>query len=265
MQALDEISCVGSENKSRPLALQMRLFGGVIFGPEAAEIQSLMSESPYTSAEDDSEWENEKTRKRRFAAKQVTFVSSCKMPTKRGEFILRAYRSETRLGFEPVVMVVEKWKPFEAVHVRVHDQCQTSEVLGSMRCDCKEQLDYSLQFIHTHGGAVIYLPQEGRGIGLANKVAAYSLQDDGYDTVDANRKLGFEDDERSYECVPAILKDMGIKTINLMTNNPFKVESLKKLGVHIANRTPIVMACNKHNQAYIETKAKRMGHLINEL
>jgi GTP cyclohydrolase II len=258
------------------LSIHVRLFGGVIIGPEAVEIKNRLPESPYTSAEDDSEDDvTESTfvtsRKRKLSFTQpskenaTTFISHCHLPTEKGDFILRAYRHHGNKFHEPVVMSAGDIGSGIGVHVRVHDQCQTSEVLGSMRCDCREQLDSSLRHIQQHGGAVIYLQQEGRGIGLANKVAAYALQDGGMDTVDANRKLGFGDDERSYECVPFILKDMGIKSVYLMTNNPFKIDALRALGVDVVGVIPLVMSSNKHNELYIQAKAKRMGHLIDTL
>ena len=163
---------------------------------------------------------------------------------------------------EPVVMYSGDLRGHKGVVVRVHDQCFTSEVLGSKRCDCKEQLDMSLSYIQTHGGAVVYMPQEGRGIGLANKVAAYELQDGGLDTVDANRHLGFDDDERSYDCVPAILADMGILSVQLVTNNPFKVRLLTDMGVVIDRTRPSLVEPNAFNSQYLRTKAARMAHSL---
>ncbi|CAM9760213.1 unnamed protein product [Ectocarpus fasciculatus] len=197
----------------------------------------------------------------------TTFVSECSLPTERGNFRLRAYRyADGVKAHEPVVMVAGNVRGRENVPVRVHDQCQTSEVLGSKRCDCREQLDLSLRYIQEHGGgAVIYLAQEGRGIGLANKVAAYALQDGGLDTVEANRRLGFGDDERSYECVEFILGDMEIKSVQLMTNNPFKIDWLRATGVKVEGRIPVEVPANEHNHGYLEAKASRMSHLINTL
>lgn len=132
-----------------------------------------------------------------------------------------------------------------------------------MRCDCREQLDAAMALMKSEGeGVIIYLQQEGRGIGLANKIAAYALQDGGLDTVEANHKLGFEDELRSYEPVAAILRDLGIASVKLLTNNPFKVESLEKLGVHVAERVPLVVQANDVNRRYMKTKAMRMAHLI---
>ncbi len=194
---------------------------------------------------------------------RTEFIASCTIPTEMGRFDLRSYKYTGSECHEPVVMYKGDFKGKDGVVVRVHDQCITSEVLGSLRCDCKEQLDASLKYIHKHGGAVIYLQQEGRGIGLANKVAAYALQEAGMDTVEANRHLGFEDDERTYECVPAILQDMGIQSLRLMTNNPFKTEWLKALGVNIVGCLSITASKHEHNRSYLETKVDRMGHQIN--
>lgn len=163
---------------------------------------------------------------------------------------------------EPVVVMHGDLRGKEKVLVRVHDQCFTSEVLGSKRCDCKEQLDMAMLHILQNEGAVIYMPQEGRGIGLANKIAAYELQDGGLDTVDANRHLGFEDDERSYSCVPFILQDMGIESVQLITNNPYKIHHLKDSGVKIDSVTPSIVVPNMHNLKYLRTKAERMAHLL---
>jgi len=165
--------------------------------------------------------------------------------------------------------VVIKGNPTgDNVLVRVHDQCYTSEVLGSTRCDCKQQLDASLDLLESEGeGVIIYLQQEGRGIGLANKIAAYSLQDGpaGLDTVDANHKLGFHEELRTYELVPAILKDLGVTSIKLLTNNPFKVSSLKQQGVTVAQRVPLIVAPpSEAGRGYIATKARRMAHYIPE-
>eukprot|EP00638_Chattonella_subsalsa_P000718 CAMPEP_0117751264 /NCGR_PEP_ID=MMETSP0947-20121206/10867_1 /TAXON_ID=44440 /ORGANISM="Chattonella subsalsa, Strain CCMP2191" /LENGTH=519 /DNA_ID=CAMNT_0005569603 /DNA_START=569 /DNA_END=2128 /DNA_ORIENTATION=+ len=200
------------------------------------------------------------------------YVGKCELPTKSGSFILHSYRyspSQELLEadpcagpLEPVVLVAGDLSKFEGrnVPVRIHDQCLTSEVLGSQRCDCKEQLELAKDYILEHGGAIIYMQQEGRGIGLANKIAAYELQDQGMDTVDANRHLGFKDDHRNYECVPYILKHLGIDTIQLMTNNPYKVSCLGSMGVPIGATVPMQVTPNKHNERYMRVKAERMQH-----
>jgi len=209
------------------------------------------------------------------AEARTEFVAECKLPTDRGLFRLLSYRYRgaklvVRNGervlewseMEPVVVVNGDPKGKSGFVVRVHDQCFTSEVLGSKRCDCKEQLDMALQHIIENEGALIYMPQEGRGIGLANKIAAYELQDDGMDTVDANRHLGFDDDERSYRCVPFILDHMGVESVRLITNNPFKIEELSGLGVRIDSVQPSFVEPNAYNEKYLRTKVERMAHLL---
>ena len=205
----------------------------------------------------------------------TNFIAECCMPTDRGMYRLRSYRYQGAknvwrngervlewVEMEPVVMYSGDLRGKSGVVVRVHDQCFTSEVMGSKRCDCKEQLDMALTYIMAHGGAIIYMPQEGRGIGLANKIAAYELQDGGLDTVDANRHLGFDDDERSYDCVPDILAEMEISSVELVTNNPFKVRQLTDLGVTIDRTRPSFVAPNKFNSQYLRTKAARMAHSL---
>jgi GTP cyclohydrolase II len=147
--------------------------------------------------------------------------------------------------------------------VRVHSECWTGEVLHSMKCDCREQLDHALRAIATEGrGVIIYLRQEGRGIGLGNKIRAYALQETGVDTVDANRMLGFADDARTYDVAAAMLADLGVVEASLLTNNPRKVEGLRDHGVNVVERVPISMEPNEHNVDYLEVKARRMGHAL---
>jgi GTP cyclohydrolase II len=144
--------------------------------------------------------------------------------------------------------------------VRVHSECLTGDALGSRKCDCGEQLEYALRFIHAQGGMLIYLRQEGRNIGLFNKVNAYALQDQGLDTVAANHQLGFSADERTYEMVETILDHFGITRIRLLTNNPKKIESLE--GIEIVERLPIIVEPNPHNEEYLQVKKEQMGHLF---
>lgn len=203
-------------------------------------------------------------------AKYAEYVAETKLPTDVGHFQLRAYRVPgAPLGQEPCVIYARdkppmggsKNDPSRHVPVRIHDQCLTSEVFRSQRCDCKEQLQMSLKYIQKHGGCIVYLQQEGRGIGLANKIAAYALQDDGLDTVDANRHLGFDDDHREYDIIPSILKDMNIGSIQLMTNNPRKVERLTSVGVDVERTLPMVVPqTTPYNRKYLETKKNRMNH-----
>lgn len=181
------------------------------------------------------------------------------LPTDIGEFRLIVYRSED--GQESMA-IVSGSPAGEHTLARVHSECWTGEAIGSLRCDCREQLDAGLRAIQRRGrGVVVYLRQEGRGIGLGNKVRAYSLQDRGADTVDANRLLGFSDDMRTYEVAAAILDDLGVQSVELMTNNPAKIEALKLLGVRIEKRISHWGCEQKHNQGYIDAKRARFGHL----
>ncbi|MEZ4238783.1 MAG: GTP cyclohydrolase II [Myxococcota bacterium] len=190
---------------------------------------------------------------------ELTFVAETQLPTLRGSFRVRAYRDDS--GTEPLAIVAGEIEGRTDVLVRVHDECLTSEVLGSLRCDCREQLESSLDRIREEGGVVIYLRQEGRGIGLANKIAAYALQEQGLDTVDANLALGLPDDARQYEAAAAILADLQLTEIRLLTNNPRKIELLTELGVKVRAREPLIIAANPHSRGYIATKRARMGHL----
>uniref|UniRef100_A0A7S1G170 GTP cyclohydrolase II n=1 Tax=Corethron hystrix TaxID=216773 RepID=A0A7S1G170_9STRA len=204
------------------------------------------------------------------AALHTAFVAETSLPTDLGLFRLRAYRitnpeiiDNPHIGREPCVIYSAKDGPQSGhdVPIRIHDQCFTSEVFGSLRCDCKEQLEMSFKYIQENGGLVIYLQQEGRGIGLANKVAAYALQDMGLDTVDANLHLGFPDDCRQYGVIPGLLNDLGIKSIRLMTNNPRKVERLRSLGINVSGNIPMVVPkATEYNRKYLETKINRMNH-----
>ena len=191
------------------------------------------------------------------------FVAETNLPTSHGLFKVRAYYNDS-IKDEAIVLMVGDDIITADVPVRVHDQCATSEVFGSLRCDCKEQLDSALAHIQSIGkGMVIYLQQEGRGIGLVNKIAAYSIQELGIDTVDANRILDLPDDCRRYNAVKDILEDLCIESICLMTNNPRKVAQLTKLGIKITNCQPCIVQPNSsYSASYIRTKAERMGHLI---
>lgn len=194
----------------------------------------------------------------------LKFIAQTELPTNTGTLNLRAYRnSETNL--EPIA-IVSKLEDLHSqghsIPVRVHDACFTSEVLGSLKCDCKEQLDYAKKYVQKHGGVLIYLQQEGRGIGLANKIAAYSLQEQGLDTVEANRALHLPDDSRDYQDAVAILQDLGISEIELLTNNPRKIQKLEELGIKITKRLPIQVPSSSVSQGYLKTKAEQMGHLL---
>jgi GTP cyclohydrolase II len=196
------------------------------------------------------------------------WLAGAKIPTRYGEFDTHVFRSargsDGDLGTLPqehVALVYGDVRGREDVLVRVHSECITSEVFGSLKCDCKEQLDASMAAIARAGaGAVLYLRQEGRGIGLANKIKAYALQSHGHDTVDANRMLGLPDDARRYDVACDMLAHLGVTSVRLLTNNPAKVTALRRLGVRVVGRTPIVVAPTQHSARYLETKRDRMDH-----
>lgn len=192
------------------------------------------------------------------------FVAECSMPTLFGKFRMRSYTYESsQKRLEPIVLMSGDIAS-ENVIVRVHDQCFTGEIFGSNRCDCREQLHESMRLIRREGGIIIYLQQEGRGIGISNKVAAYSLQDSGLDTVDANIQLGFNEEMREYNAVVDILKDLNIKSIRLVTNNPFKLQQLQHLGVQVSDRISIEVTPNAYNIGYLRSKRDRMSHMLSD-
>ncbi|MEI6706790.1 MAG: GTP cyclohydrolase II [Methylococcales bacterium] len=184
------------------------------------------------------------------------------IPTQYGEFILHYY-SNTLDDKEHIALVKGEVANQENVPVRIHSECFTGDVLGSRRCDCGEQLAMAMQYINDAGfGVVIYLRQEGRGIGLLKKLQAYNLQDQGMDTVDANIHLGYLADEREYDVAALILESLRIKSVKLMTNNPKKIEALTKLGIKVADRIPIEVVAHDDNMDYLKTKAKKMAHFL---
>jgi 3,4-dihydroxy 2-butanone 4-phosphate synthase/GTP cyclohydrolase II len=188
-------------------------------------------------------------------------VSSANLPTKHGEFQMVGFEN-VLTGQEHVALVKGDIGPEDDVLVRVHSECLTGDTFGSLRCDCGEQLGKALDEIETNGkGVLLYMRQEGRGIGLLNKIKAYNLQDQGMDTVDANLALGFPDDLRDYGIGAQILYDLGIRNIRLMTNNPLKITGLEGFGMKIVERVPIVMNHNEKNYFYLKTKQDRMQHL----
>ncbi|BDY12641.1 GTP cyclohydrolase II [Hydrogenimonas cancrithermarum] len=182
------------------------------------------------------------------------------LPTKFGDFKIQAFKELLSNGcFKEHLAIFTDPIP-ETPVVRVHSECLTGDALGSRKCDCGEQLEFALHMIQSQGGMVIYLRQEGRNIGLLNKVNAYALQDRGLDTVAANHQLGFSADERTYEMVETILAHFEIEKIRLLTNNPKKIESLE--GIEIVERLPIIVEANPHNITYLQTKKEKMGHLF---
>ncbi|MGR8981006.1 MAG: GTP cyclohydrolase II [Gammaproteobacteria bacterium] len=195
---------------------------------------------------------------------QVDDLVQTPIPTKYGEFILHYYRNNLD-DKEHVALVKGRVEGNERVPVRIHSECFTGDVLGSRRCDCGEQLDMAMKMINENGaGILIYLRQEGRGIGLLKKLQAYNLQDAGMDTVDANIHLGHLADEREYDIAALILESLKVKSIDLITNNPKKIDGLKKLGVNVVKRIPIVAAAHNDNLDYLKTKAIKMAHLLFE-
>ncbi|HOR40154.1 MAG TPA: bifunctional 3,4-dihydroxy-2-butanone-4-phosphate synthase/GTP cyclohydrolase II [Paludibacteraceae bacterium] len=184
------------------------------------------------------------------------------MPTQYGMFKLTPFRQKSN-GLEHIALTKGEWKDDEPVLVRVHSSCATGDIFGSLRCECGEQLHHSMKMIEKEGkGAIVYLYQEGRGIGLMNKIKAYALQDKGMDTVDANLHLGFKADERDYGVGASILREIGVRKMKLLTNNPVKRIGLESYGLEIVENIQIVVGINKYNETYMKTKQERMGHNI---
>jgi len=185
------------------------------------------------------------------------------LPTRWGHFRAISFRQKSN-GLEHIALIKGEWRGDEPVLVRVHSSCVTGDIFGSCRCDCGQQLQRSLEMIEREGrGAVVYLNQEGRGIGLHNKLKAYKLQDEGYDTAQANIALGFEVDERDYGVGASIIRELGIKKMRLLTNNPLKRAGLEGYGLSVSEIVPIVIAPNEYNERYLETKERLMGHKLN--
>ena len=192
----------------------------------------------------------------------ISKVTCGRIPTLAGEFQLCVYENNRDTKEHMALVLGDVWEQ-ERVLVRVHSECFTGDVLGSLRCDCGEQLTRSLQMIGAEGwGVLLYLRQEGRGIGLTSKLRAYNLQDMGYDTVDANVLLGHRPDERDYTIAAAILADLGVRSVRLLTNNPDKVEKLQAAGLRISARVPLEPSVTAENAAYLSTKAARMRHIL---
>jgi 3,4-dihydroxy 2-butanone 4-phosphate synthase / GTP cyclohydrolase II len=184
------------------------------------------------------------------------------MPTKYGDFRLKAFK-QTTTGEEHLALIKGEWDKDECVLVRVHSSCFTGDIIGSLRCDCGDQLSAAMKMIEKQGkGVIIYMNQEGRGIGLINKLKAYKLQEEGYDTLDANLKLGFKGDARDYGVGAQILRSTGIKKMKLLSNNPKKRTGLIGYGLEITEIVPIEVDCNIHNEKYLKTKKDKMGHKL---
>lgn len=194
----------------------------------------------------------------------VRYVESSKLPTKWGEFDMHGFEDSDK-DKEHVLLSMGDVSSAEPVLARVHSECLTGDAMFSMRCDCGSQLQASLQLIAEKGrGVLLYLRQEGRGIGLLNKIKAYKLQDQGADTVEANERLGFGADMRDYSICKVMLAHMDIQQVRLMTNNPRKVNALTDQGIEVVERIPLQTGQNPHNEKYLATKAGKLGHLMSE-
>lgn len=192
----------------------------------------------------------------------VWVYSETNLPTQYGNFKVFVFHNNMD-DKEHLAIVKGDISDGENVLVRMHSECLTSEVLGSLKCDCREQLQQALQYISQKGrGIVLYLRQEGRGIGLGNKIRAYALQEQGYDTVQANHILGFPDDLRQYDIAAAILKELGVNSVKLLTNNPNKIKGLEQFGIEVNERIPLQITPNQYNRFYLMTKSQKSGHLI---
>jgi GTP cyclohydrolase II len=195
-----------------------------------------------------------------FERPPVQRVASATLPTAYGEYTMHVYSDAD--GREHVALTVGEVTDGRPVPTRLHSECLTGDVFASLRCDCGEQLDWTLAHLQEVGrGALLYLRQEGRGIGLANKIRAYALQEQGFDTVDANLALGLPADGRDYRLAAEMLRDLGIGSVVLLTNNPQKIRGLERHGILVLERLPAPATPNCHNQFYLETKRRRMGHL----
>lgn len=189
-------------------------------------------------------------------------AASARIPTEFGDFQLSLYTSNQD-DKEHLALVMGKVEHQENVLTRIHSECYTGDVLGSLRCDCGEQLRDAMQAIAEQGaGVIVYMRQEGRGIGLRDKLRAYNLQDEGYDTVQANEMLGHEADERDYTLAALILNDLSVPSVRLMTNNPSKINALRALGIRVTERVPLQPTVHAHNLTYLDTKVRRMSHWL---
>ena len=192
----------------------------------------------------------------------LQLVSVASLPTRFGEFSVAAFTHDDNRD-EHLAIIRGELRGRSDVPTRIHSECLTGDVLGSLRCDCRDQLLSALEQLgHMEFGALFYLRQEGRGIGLTNKIRAYALQDSGHDTVEANHMLGFADDLRDYRVAGEMARALGIQSVKLMTNNPRKMDGMLAHGVPVTGRLPLVMPANRHNAAYLLTKQERSGHLL---
>ena len=191
-------------------------------------------------------------------------IENTHLPTTYGEFEMIAYESQFK-DFPHIVLMTKKKLEIDSCIVRIHSECMTGDIFSSQRCDCGEQLDYSLNYINKHGGVLVYLRQEGRGIGLVNKMKAYNLQDKGLDTFAANIKLGLHQDARNYQVAIDILEELGIKSVRLLTNNPDKLKIFDNSRIQLKERLPIEVSPSSHNSNYLKAKRDQKGHFLNKI
>lgn len=181
------------------------------------------------------------------------------LPTKFGSFLIKAYKYQNQEHF---VLLSKNYKKDKNLNLRIHSECLTGDIFSSLKCDCQNQLDLAIKYIAQHEGMIIYHRQEGRNIGLVNKINAYKLQDQGRNTLEANLELGFKEDERDYSIVKHILEDFNITSINLITNNPEKISYIKSLGLNINKLIPSITKINKYNKEYLKIKKEHFNHSL---
>ena len=197
----------------------------------------------------------------RSEVRRARLMAEANLPTRHGRFRVVAFEAED--GQEYGAVVKGDVDGRDDVPVRLHSECFTGDVMGSVKCDCRDQLEAALDFIgEAERGVVVYLRQEGRGIGLANKIRAYALQDSGLDTVEANLALGFQDDHRKYDIAADILAELGVRSVRILTNNPNKIAGLKRFGIPVRGRIPLQVETRPENAFYLSTKASKSGHML---
>lgn len=196
---------------------------------------------------------------------EITLQGEADIPTEWGIFSMKAYSDREDDLMPHLVLIKEPYQPDQVVNVRIHSECITGDLFGSKRCECGEQLSKSMEYLSNNGGLLIYLRQEGRGIGIINKLHAYEKQDEGYDTAEANSILGLEVDGREYLDAVTILNHLSITKVNLLTNNPSKLEALEENGIIVESRIPVVVTPRAENKNYLNTKKTLFGHYLNEV